>query len=63
MTRLPSPPGDTRTRAIAINGENQVIGDGCFDDCGLRRAWAGSRFAVLWTLTAHGIQTRRILGS
>ena len=25
------------TRAVAINENNQIIGDNCFQDCGLRR--------------------------
>ena len=55
MIKLGSPKGKTglhasRTRAIAINENNQIIGDNCFQDCGLRRASARSKFAVIWTL-------------
>jgi len=49
MTQLPSPSRNTRTRAIAINEHNQIIGDNCFADCGERQPWAGSKFAVIWT--------------
>jgi probable HAF family extracellular repeat protein len=53
MTRLPSPTPGARTRAIAINDRNQIIGDGCPGwDC---VEWRGdpsaqSTFGVLWTL-------------
>lgn len=63
MTRLPSPPGyaGARTRALAINDRNQVIGDNCFLDCGFRMGpYSGNRFAVLWTLRGHRIETRLI---
>jgi probable HAF family extracellular repeat protein len=55
MIRLGSPKGMTRprysrTRAIDINENNQIVGDNCLDDCGLRAGWATSKFAVTWTL-------------
>ncbi len=55
MTELRSPQGKTgpnafRTRAIAINERNQIIGDNCYQDCGLRAGWYGSTFAMIWTL-------------
>jgi probable HAF family extracellular repeat protein len=51
MTGLPSPTGSTRTRAIAINEHNQIIGDNCYADCGNRSGpLSGSKFGVLWTL-------------
>jgi len=55
MIKLGSPKGKTglhasRTRAIAINEHNQIIGDNCFQDCGLRRGSARSKYAVIWTL-------------
>ena len=55
LIQLGSPKGEpgvhpSRTRAIAINENNQIIGDNCFQDCGLRRGSARSRFAVIWTL-------------
>ena len=55
MIQLGSPKGEPgvhplRARAIAINERNQIIGDNCFQDCGLRRGSAQSRFAVIWTL-------------
>jgi uncharacterized membrane protein len=55
MIRLPSPKGMTgprysRTRAIAINENNQIVGDNCYDDCERRAGWATSKFAVMWTL-------------
>jgi probable HAF family extracellular repeat protein len=64
MTVLPSPPGNRnlRTRAIAINDRDQIVGDNCAGDCELRAYWARSAFVVLWTLTPHGIITRKILG-
>jgi probable HAF family extracellular repeat protein len=65
MTRLPSPAGyrGARTRALAINDHNQIIGDNCFFDCGNRSGpLSGSRFAVLWTLRGHTIETRLLLG-
>ena len=40
----------SRTRAFAINEHNQIIGDNCFQDCGLRAGLYGSTFAVIWTL-------------
>jgi probable HAF family extracellular repeat protein len=63
MTRLPSPTGYARTRAVAINDRNQIAGDGCFDDCERRAPWARGRFAVLWTLRPGEIDTRLILGA
>jgi probable HAF family extracellular repeat protein len=50
MTRLPSPFPGARTRAIAINDRNQIIGDNCLADCGSREPSARSKFAVIWTL-------------
>ncbi|MEP7225582.1 MAG: hypothetical protein ABI783_11580 [Actinomycetota bacterium] len=50
MTRLGSPNGNARTRAVAINEHNQIIGDNCFTDCGIRAPRFASKFAVLWTL-------------
>ena len=64
MTRLPSPPGyrAARTRALGINDHNQIIGDNCYADCGIRSGpHSGSRFAVLWTLRGHKIETRLLL--
>jgi probable HAF family extracellular repeat protein len=62
MDRLPTPQGDkgSPTRAIAINENNQILGDECTDprpdvSCGL------SRFVVLWKLTPLGVQTRQLL--
>jgi probable HAF family extracellular repeat protein len=56
MTELGSPKGTTgpdafRTRAIAINEHNQIIGDNCIADCGgVRGGRYRSKFAVIWTL-------------
>ena len=50
MIKLGSPKGDARTRAIAINEHNQIIGDNCADDCGRRAPRFRSKFAVIWTL-------------
>ena len=50
MIELSSPKGNARTRAIAINENNQIIGDNCLDDCGRRAPRFRSRFAVIWTL-------------
>ena len=51
MSGLPSPTGSARTRAIAINEHNQIIGDNCYADCGNRSGpLSGSKFGVLWTL-------------
>jgi probable HAF family extracellular repeat protein len=55
MIQLSSATGNTglhasRTRAVAITENNQIIGDNCFQDCGLRRGSARSKFAVIWTL-------------
>jgi probable HAF family extracellular repeat protein len=64
MTRLPSPAGyrGARTRALAINERNQIIGDNCFMDCGFRYGpYSGDKFAVLWTLRGHKIETRLLL--
>ena len=62
MTRLGSPTGDARTRALAINDHNQIIGDNCYADCGLRRGpLSGSKFAVLWTIRPHRIDTLQLL--
>jgi probable HAF family extracellular repeat protein len=52
MTRLPSLKPGARTRAIAINDRNQIIGDDCPSDC---VEWRGSpsaqsKFGVIWTL-------------
>ena len=66
MTRLPSPTGGGPAGAVAINDENQIVGDDCYecwDDSGQNGPLTGSRFAVLWTLTPQGIVTRKILGS
>ena len=71
MIKLGSPKGKTglhafRTRAIAINEHNQIIGDNCFQDCSRRAEWATSKFAVIWTLrrttvTASGATSTRDL--
>jgi probable HAF family extracellular repeat protein len=60
MTILPSPPrrANLRTRAMAINDHDQIVGDNCLSDCETRSYPALSRFAFLWTLTPHGIATR-----
>jgi probable HAF family extracellular repeat protein len=51
MAALPSPKGSARTRAIAINENNQIVGDNCYLDCGNRSGpHSGSKFGVLWTL-------------
>ena len=50
MIKLSSPKGNSRTRAVAINENNQIIGDNCFADCGLRAPRFTSKFAVIWTL-------------
>jgi probable HAF family extracellular repeat protein len=64
MTLLPSPTGDERTQAIAINDRNQIIGDNCYGDCGYRSGpLSGSKFAVLWTLHPHRIDTLQILST
>ena len=61
MTRLPSPKGykGSQTQASAINNHNQIVGDNCWD-C-FNRGGHPSRFAVLWTLRGHKIETRRLL--
>lgn len=64
MTRLPSPAGyrGARTRALAINEHNQIIGDNCIWDCGENRSDPHpSRFAVLWTLRGYKVETRRLV--
>jgi probable HAF family extracellular repeat protein len=64
MTRLPAPKGQggRRTRAVAINDHNQIVGDDCRDVCTFYPpAVPGSRFAVLWTLRGHSIETRELL--
>lgn len=64
MTRLPSPTGykGARTRALAINDHNQIIGDNCIWVCGENRSIRHpSRFAVLWTLRGNKIETRRLV--
>jgi probable HAF family extracellular repeat protein len=58
MIELGSPKGKigphpSRTRAVAINEHNQIVGDNCFEDCGLRRGSAQSKFAVVWTPRAQ----------
>jgi len=50
MIKLGSPKGNVRTRAIAINEHDQIIGDNCFGDCGRRAPRFTSKFAVIWTL-------------
>lgn len=63
MTRLPAPAGyrGSVTRALAMNDRNQIIGDNCHIGCGETRNLPPSRFAVLWTLRGHKIETRRLL--
>jgi probable HAF family extracellular repeat protein len=64
MTRLPSPRGyrGARTRALGINNHNEIIGDNCYADCGIRSGpHSGSRFAVLWTLRGNKIKVRLLL--
>jgi probable HAF family extracellular repeat protein len=64
MSRLPSPRGHSgaRTRAIAINDRNQIIGDNCVVLCGEDRSAPPSKFAVLWTLRGRKVDTRQLLG-
>jgi probable HAF family extracellular repeat protein len=62
MTGLPSPTGSARTRAIAINEHNQIIGDNCYWDCDHRSGpLSGSKFGVLWTLHRVARNGRRRL--
>lgn len=60
MIRLPAPKGHAglRTRAVAINDHGQLVGDDCFLGCDARHL--GSRFAVVWTLRGHGVETREL---
>ena len=62
-TRLPAPRGwaGYPTRAIAINDRNQIVGDDCLADCGYSHG-PPNRFAVLWTLRGHRIETHEFLG-
>jgi probable HAF family extracellular repeat protein len=50
MIKLNSPKGNARTRAIAINENNQIVGDNCFEVCDRRAPRFRSKFAVIWTL-------------
>jgi probable HAF family extracellular repeat protein len=51
MTGLPSPKGSARTRAVAINEHDQIVGDNCYQHCGNRSGpLSGSKFGALWTL-------------
>jgi probable HAF family extracellular repeat protein len=63
-TRLPAPRGwaGYPTRAIAINDHNQIVGDDCLDDCPDLAHGPPDRFAVLWTLRVHRIETQEFLG-
>jgi probable HAF family extracellular repeat protein len=68
MIRLPSPSGHPRLRseANAINDHNEIVGDTCYQQCGLRYGplsgeESPSRFVVLWTLRGQRIETRRLL--
>jgi probable HAF family extracellular repeat protein len=61
MTRLPAPDryaGD-RTRALAINDHNQIVGDDGNADT--ERPDAHNRFSVLWTLGRDGVLARTLL--
>jgi probable HAF family extracellular repeat protein len=66
LERLPAPPGNEGRpiRAVAINENNQIVGDDC--QCGPPSWLSGSpgrssKFVVLWKVGPFGTKTRQVL--